>query len=179
MLVKYFGGPLLLAALAAASAPTVAAGASSVVATIPALRADTDPSPAPAPGPIATGSITAQRTYGLAFGRVAAFVPAGAVGSGATAPGTWLVTTVDVRVGDHVTRGQVLAVADTTIVQAQLTATRAARDLAQARLDRDLAKPTAADRAAADTPVRQAQLALSAARRSLAEIGRASCRERV
>jgi multidrug resistance efflux pump len=80
-------------------------------------------------------------------------------------------------VGDHVTRGQVLAVADATTVQAQLTAAQAARDLAQARLATDLAKPTVADRAAADIPVQRAQLALAAARRSLADTraqGRAS-----
>jgi macrolide-specific efflux system membrane fusion protein len=67
----------------------------------------------------ATGSIAPSATYGLAFGSEPAIVTGSSSGAGA-ATITWPVTKVSVAVGDRVTKGQVLATAATTDLDAQL-----------------------------------------------------------
>lgn len=67
----------------------------------------------------ATGSVAPSATYGLAFGADPAVVSGTAAAHGASTI-RWPVTTVSVAVGDRVTKGQVLATAATTDLQAQL-----------------------------------------------------------
>jgi membrane fusion protein, macrolide-specific efflux system len=76
----------------------------------------------------ATGTVAPSATYGLAFGSEAAVVT-GSDSSTSASPITWPVTTVSVAVGDRVTKGQVLATAATTDLDAQLAdAARAYRN---------------------------------------------------
>ena len=115
----------------------------------------------------ATGTLSASATYGLAFGSEPQVVSssASAASSGAGGGGSsWLVTSVSIRVGDHVTVGQPLAAADTTAAAQSLALAQADLASAQARLATDLAGPTAADKAAAYDQVRQAQLNLAQAK---------------
>jgi macrolide-specific efflux system membrane fusion protein len=112
----------------------------------------------------ATGTVAPTRTWDLAFGSPASSTTttdgnassasgsSGAGGSGGASP-TWPVTEVDVAVGDRVTKGQVLAKAATTDLEAQiadasLTAKSAALQLKQAQDTLDAASGTAATRQA-------------------------------
>ena len=111
---------------------------------------------------VATGTVSARATYGLAFGAPAQLV----VGSGAqggTGGGSWVVATVGVGVGDTVTAGQVLAAAETTDLEVQLAIAKANLAAARARLIADQGGPTADVRAAANDAIRQARIAYSGA----------------
>jgi RND family efflux transporter MFP subunit len=71
----------------------------------------------------ATGTVVASQTFSLAFG--AQPVTTSGSSSSASSPAnssvTWPVTTLNVAVGDQVTQGEVLAAADTTDLEAQIT----------------------------------------------------------
>jgi macrolide-specific efflux system membrane fusion protein len=110
-----------------------AASAASSLLTAPASVTDVTDEIA------ATGSVGATDTYNLAFG----------VDGGPTV--RWRVAEVKSAVGDRVTKGQVLATADTTDLEAQIAeATRAAKSAAlqlkQATTDHDNASTTATRR---------------------------------
>jgi len=71
----------------------------------------------------ATGSVAPSATWGLAFGSEPATVTSSSSSSNAAAGAstiTWPVTKVSVAVGDRVAKGQVIATAATTDVEAQL-----------------------------------------------------------
>ena len=105
----------------------------------------------------ATGTVETASQYLLTFGTAPEEVPGSATadstasnGSG-TSTATWPVTEVKVAVGDHVTKGQVLATAGTADLEAQIadakrTASSAALQLKQARTDHKEASGTAARR---------------------------------
>jgi len=135
----------------------------------------------------ATGNVAPASQYALAFGVDPSI--AGSTAAAASSSGTWNVTDVKVKLGDAVTKGQVLAVASTSTVQADLdalkvqladaqqtlsdaTTTRstirattreqlasALNDLAVAQLNRANAK-VAYDGSATGTPRRQAKAGL-------------------
>jgi len=70
---------------------------------------------------VATGSVAPSAIYGLAFGsqpQLVASTTSSSSSSSGTGGGasTWFVKTVSVSVGDIVTKGQVLAVADSSSV---------------------------------------------------------------
>ncbi len=117
----------------------------------------------------ATGTISAASDWGLGFGRVAAFIAAGATSSGASSNGTWMVTEVHAGLGDRVTAGTLLATADGT--DAALAHQAATADLAKARatLDADQGMPTADTQAAAQSALSKAQMALDGATRGQQE----------
>lgn len=79
----------------------------------------------------ATGAIETSASYGLAFGSPAHLVDA----SSTPSSGTWPVKSVAVAVGDHVTKGQELAVADTATLQNELTGAIASRRSAALQLE--------------------------------------------
>jgi RND family efflux transporter MFP subunit len=103
----------------------------------------------------ATGSVSPTTTYGLAFGAA----PRVVVGSAAAGQSSvaWPVSEVDVKVGDRVTKGQKLATAATTDLQAQISdATRQYRtaEIQLAQANTTLAAATTTD------AVRQANIGL-------------------
>ena len=74
----------------------------------------------------ATGTVAASASWGLAFGTTAHAAATTASAASGAASITWPVTKVSVAVGDKVIKGQVLATAATTDLQAQIAdATRA------------------------------------------------------
>jgi HlyD family secretion protein len=106
---------------------------------------------------VATGTVTAHATYGLSFGSAPqlALGTSTSNGGGGTAA---LVQSVDVKVGDRVTAGQVLATAATADLDVQLAIARANLAVAKARLIADQGGPTADVKAAAQEAIDQAQL---------------------
>lgn len=144
------GGIAVAASLGAFSPP---ASAASTLLTSAATTTDVTDEIA------ATGTVEAASQYVLAFGAPAVETagsdssdssPASA-SDGATV--TWPVTSVDVAVGDHVTKGQVLATSASTdlnsqIADARRTASSAALQLQQAKADKADASGTAAKRQA-------------------------------
>ncbi len=114
---------------------------------------------------VASGSIRSAATYDLAFGAspVLELVTPASGGSGGL---VWLVRTVKVKTGDHVTRGAVLATADTTAATASLQLAKAGLAAAKARLAVDGAGTSGADRAAAYGAILQAQQQLGLARQT-------------
>ena len=104
----------------------------------------------------ATGSVAAVSKYALAFGQAATTTDGAATGDGFQADQlassvSWLVASVSVKVGDRVTKGQALAVATSSDLEAQITeasrtAKSAAIQLKQATADRADATTTAAKR---------------------------------
>lgn len=98
---------------------------------------------------VATGTLQAARTYTLSFGSEAAVANAtpsttdaaeAADGStdapsGETATVTWEVTAVNVDVGEHVAKGDVLATSDTSDLQADIAVARAQVDAAEEQVD--------------------------------------------
>jgi HlyD family secretion protein len=105
----------------------------------------------------ATGSVEATSQYALAFGSAPVASDGGASASDASSPSgaaasvTWPVTEVKVAVGDRVTKGQALAVANASDLDAQIAdATRTAEiaglQLRQATLDRAAATTDATRR---------------------------------
>ena len=116
---------------------------------------------------VATGSVSAHATYGLAFGRNPALVPSGSTSSGASnGTTTWIVSTVGVKVGDQVTQGSVLASADATDAQVALQIAQANLTAAQAKLTQDQDTPTSTTKVAAQNSLKQAQQQLTNARQS-------------
>ncbi len=121
----------------------------------------------------ASGSVRWAAIYDLAFGASPVLetgVPASA-SSGAT---TWVVKRVAVKPGDRVTKGAILATADTAAAAASLALAKASLAVAQARLAVDKAGPSAADRASAYDAIVQAQQQLSLAKQSQADTARQS-----
>ena len=114
---------------------------------------------------VASGSIRSAATYDLAFG-ASPVLELGAPAAGGSGGTAWLVRTVRVKTGDQVTRGAVLATADTTAATASLQLAKAGLAAAKARLAVDGAGPTAADRAAAYDAILQAQQQLDLARQT-------------
>jgi macrolide-specific efflux system membrane fusion protein len=112
----------------------------------------------------ATGTVQATTQYALAFGADAVESDGAAAASDAASSSgslastiEWPVTAVHVAVGDHVTKGEVLATAGTADLAAQIADARrnaasAALQLKAAKADRTAASGTAAKR--------QAQIAL-------------------
>ena len=91
---------------------------------------------------VATGAVAAHATYGLGFGRDPALIPSGATASGATSTGTWVVNSINVKLGDRVTKGTVLATSDDSDAQLALQVAQADLTAAQAKLDTDQGGPT-------------------------------------
>jgi multidrug efflux pump subunit AcrA (membrane-fusion protein) len=127
---------------------------------------------------VADGTIAAAQTYSLSFGAEPTVTSAGSTtattsGSTSTASGTtsvsWPVTVVNVKVGDQVAAGDVLATADTANAQLQLKIAQATLDAAKAKLKTDKAGADATTRAAARDSVSQAQLQLSQAIQSYSD----------
>jgi multidrug efflux pump subunit AcrA (membrane-fusion protein) len=108
---------------------------------------------------VATGTVAATATYGLAFGQPAALVLGTSTSGGGT--GTFVVETVKVGVGDVVSAGETLATADTSELQVALVVAEANFAAANARLVTDTGGP------AADV-IASAQDALTQARQSVA-----------
>ena len=113
---------------------------------------------------VATGTIGASATYGLAFGADPELATSGtSTGSGGNGALTWVTERVAVKVGDRVKAGQVLATADPTEAQAQLALAKANLAAAQARLSVDEGHASSTVIAAAQDAINQANLALTAA----------------
>jgi len=140
-------------------------GSSSAVQYITATAAVTNVTQSAA----ATGSIAASASYGLAFGRdpiIAGSSSSAASGGGST---TWPVSSVSVNIGDVVTKGQALAVADSSAATQALAAAQSNLAIAQARLATDQGGLTALNKAMAQLSVTQAQQQLANARVSLSD----------
>jgi multidrug efflux pump subunit AcrA (membrane-fusion protein) len=130
---------------------------------------------------VATGSVRSAATYNLAFGSdpvlstsTSSTSSSSSASSASTSnssggngsSGSWLVTRVNVAVGDRVTSGAVLATADTSAAKAALDVAKANLAVAKAKLAVDKAGLTGAERAAAYDSIRQAQQQLRVARQS-------------
>jgi multidrug efflux pump subunit AcrA (membrane-fusion protein) len=106
---------------------------------------------------VATGSVAAHATYGLGFGRDPALIPSGSTSSGATTTGTWVVASINVKLGDRVTKGTVLATSDDADARLALQIAQANLTAAQSKLETDQGGPTAAEKTTAHNAVIQAQ----------------------
>jgi RND family efflux transporter MFP subunit len=114
----------------------------------------------------ATGSIASATSWNLAFGTAPTTGTASdSSSSGQTDSGTWTVRDVAVKVGDSVTKGQVLATATNADLAAKITA--ATNDWTVASLNEDQAHTTYDD-ASGDAAIRQARIAWLNARNQLA-----------
>ena len=114
----------------------------------------------------ATGTLAASESYGLLFGTDPYLV------SGDDAPaadGTWPVTAVNVKVGDSVGAGDVLATADTADLERQLGLATA--DLRSANINLAIAKEnlSAAEDSGDTDAERQAQLGLYSAKKAVSQ----------
>lgn len=123
---------------------------------------------------VATGSIAASTVYGLSFGQQPTLA-SGSSSSTAQATGgggsssSWPVTRVSVAVGDHVTKGQVLAEADASAASLQVDAAEASLAAAESRLEADRAGPDAATKLVARDSIVQAKNQLAQATQSRAD----------
>jgi multidrug efflux pump subunit AcrA (membrane-fusion protein) len=122
---------------------------------------------------VATGTVGPVAVYSLAFGSnptATSTSSTGSTGSSSNSSGssgtTWLVQTVNATPGMAVTKGTVLAVADTASAQLALTVAQANLASAQARLTLDQGGLSATDKASALLSVTQAKQALSQAQTS-------------
>ena len=128
---------------------------------------------------VATGSVRSAATYNLAFGSdpvlststassssssSASSAAASSASANASSSGSWLVTKVEVGVGDSVASGEVLATADTASAKAALEVAKANLAVAKAKLAVDQGGLTGAERAAAYDSIRQAQQQLKVAK---------------
>lgn len=115
----------------------------------------------------ATGSLETTASYGLAFGAKPYLVSGD--DAAPTSETTWPVTDVVVAVGDRVAKGDVLAIADTTEVKADLD--KATAELRSARISRRAAKATLEDAEDADVTaqIRQAKIGLINAETQVAD----------
>lgn len=111
---------------------------------------------------VANGTVSATRTYGLAFGSAPYLIddvndnsPAGSE--------TWTVEEVMVVVGQKVSAGDVLATADDTSARTSVDLATANLAVAQARYDADIGGLSESDLAQAQIPVDQAEQALTSA----------------
>jgi multidrug efflux pump subunit AcrA (membrane-fusion protein) len=96
---------------------------------------------------VATGTVAASTVYGLKFGVNPDIVASSSTtsGGGGTVAGTggtnsnltWPVTTVNAKVGQKVTKGQVLATADDTAAKLALVSAQAKLDAAQSMYESD------------------------------------------
>lgn len=109
----------------------------------------------------ATGTVASTTTYDLAFGSApsttGASSDASSASNGQGSTVTWPVVTVGVKVGDRVTKGQVLATASTTGLQSQID--DAVRDYRTAEIQLAQAQ-TQLDSATATDAIRQARIGL-------------------
>jgi RND family efflux transporter MFP subunit len=115
----------------------------------------------------ATGTVASTTTYDLAFGVAARTTTAAASSSSSSASNeqgtstvTWPVATVAVKVGDRVTKGQILATASTADLQSQID--DAVRDYRTAEIQLAQAQ-TQLDDATATDAIRQARIGLYSA----------------
>ena len=114
---------------------------------------------------VADGTLAAARTYGLSFGADPHLVDSSSSASG-SGTSTWLVKDVQAQVGQKVSRGDVLAGADTTDQQNALDLAQANLTAAQAKYDADNGGPNSTDEQSAQIAVDQAQQQLDAAQKS-------------
>ena len=114
---------------------------------------------------VATGSVSAHATYGLAFGELPQLVTASSSSSGGGST-TWKTLTVRVKVGDTVQAGQVLATADTSDLKAQFESATAS--WRAATIQRTIAQTTLDD-ATTTERIRQAKIGLYNAEAQLAQ----------
>jgi RND family efflux transporter MFP subunit len=114
----------------------------------------------------ATGSIASATTWNLAFGTPPTTGTASdSASAGQTDTGTWTARDVAVKVGDTVTKGEVLATATNPDLATKIAA--ATNDWTVSSLNEDTAH-TAYDDATGDTAIRQARIAWLNARNQLA-----------
>lgn len=111
----------------------------------------------------ATGSVAATATYHLAFGSDATTETSQSSTGGSGV--TWRVGKVAVAVGDHVTKGRVLATAGSADLEVDIVSAR--RDVATAKLQLAIAQ-TALDDATTTAATRQATINFYAAETQLA-----------
>ncbi len=115
----------------------------------------------------ATGSVSATTTYGLRFGAspdiVASALTTSAVSSssGGSTNITWPVLTVAASIEQQVKKGDVLATADDSSAQLQLSIAQANLASAQSKLATDKAGPDATTKASAQDQINQAQTQLN------------------
>jgi multidrug resistance efflux pump len=114
---------------------------------------------------VATGTVGAQVTYGLAFGQPPQVI-ASASDSGSGTSGSAVVTKVSVAVGDGVKSGDTLASIDTGELEVALAIASANLSAATARLATDKGGMTDIEKAQAADAITQAQLSYQAAVRS-------------
>jgi membrane fusion protein, macrolide-specific efflux system len=122
---------------------------------------------------VATGSVGPVAVYSLAFGSnptASSTTSTGSTGSSSSSSNgsgssntTWLVQAVNASPGLAVTKGTVLATADTSSAQLALTVAQANLASAQARLTLDQGGLSATDKASAQLSVTQAKQALAQA----------------
>jgi RND family efflux transporter MFP subunit len=117
---------------------------------------------------VATGSVAAASTFGLAFGSPpeidsATTSSSGGSGASTTSGSTWTVKTVNATVGAVVKAGDILATADTSGLASQLATAQANLASAQAKLTTDGGGPAANVVVTAQDSVTSAQLAYSQA----------------
>ena len=113
-----------------------------------------------------TGSVAPVVTYSLAFGQAPARNPKPSATGSATSPtaAQWTVSAVNVKAGDAIAEGAVLATADTSDAQAALTTAQLNLTAARARLTLDSKPVTATNKAKAKLAITQANRGLSQAR---------------
>lgn len=114
---------------------------------------------------VATGTVGAQATYGLAFGQPPQVI-ASASDSGSGASGSSVVTKVSVAVGDAVKAGDTLVSIDTGELEVALAIANANLSAATARLATDKGGMTDVEKAQAADAITEAQLSYQAAVRS-------------
>lgn len=115
-----------------------------------------------------TGSVAPVETYALAFGQAPTRNPKTSA-TGATTTTTaaqWTVETVNVKAGDTIAEGAVLATADTSDAQATLNTAQLNLTAAKARLALDSKPVTSTNKAKAKLAITQANRQLSQARSS-------------
>jgi macrolide-specific efflux system membrane fusion protein len=106
---------------------------------------------------VATGSVSAHATYGLAFGEQPQLVTASSSSASGGGSTTWRALTVRVKVGDTVKAGQVLATADTGDLRAQFDSATASWRAAS--IQQTIAQTTLDD-ATTTEQIRQAKIGL-------------------
>jgi macrolide-specific efflux system membrane fusion protein len=116
----------------------------------------------------ATGTIASATTWNLAFGAAPTTGTDAASASATGQDGTWTATKVTAKVGDVVTKGQVLATATNATLTADVTAAR--NDWTSARLQQTTAQENYDDAVSAGvtTQIRQARTALLGAQNQVA-----------
>ena len=114
-----------------------------------------------------SGSVQPVETYGLAFGKAPVRSPkAAAAAAGQTTGLEWTVATVNVKAGDVVKAGEVLATAETDDAGLALDVARANLEAAQARLKADELPVSKTTKAKAKLGITQANSQLSQARKA-------------